>query len=271
MLSCSPLLRATTRLGAALCAILAGATAARAQTEAGIARDARTQQPLACQHVALVDSAGRAVRHTVTDSMGRFMLDAPAAGLYRVRFESFGWEPLAGPLDTLKDGDFKQRAYPVAFTNVLVPSRPLDSLTWAQANVNKRLDKAAVDSMFAPGRRFSEWKRSLEETSAWKSRRVEGGVDLRYPGGMLERGTEGSVVVRFVVDSTGRARRDSWTVLEASHDDFAQAFRRILDARWHPSTNEGRPVCDVVQHYVRFELDRRDPENTMAHVTVMNE
>ena len=39
-----------------------------AQTEAGVARDAKSGAPLECLHVTLVDSTNRAVAHTVTDA-----------------------------------------------------------------------------------------------------------------------------------------------------------------------------------------------------------
>lgn len=100
-----------------------------AQTEGGVARDAKSGAPLECLHVALVDSTNRAVAHTVTDATGQFQLEAPRPGPYRVRFELFGWEPLGGPLDTLADGDLKQRRYPLDFVNLLMPKGlPLRSI-----------------------------------------------------------------------------------------------------------------------------------------------
>src|SRR5947209_125948 len=90
------------RLCAALaCALPAARAGAQGPTEAGMARDARLRTPLECLHVVLLDSTERAIAHTVTDSGGRFMLQAPGPGRFRVRFEIFGWAPLVGPLDTL--------------------------------------------------------------------------------------------------------------------------------------------------------------------------
>ena len=62
-----------------------------------------------------LDSADRAVAHSVTDSAGTFVLVAPAAGVYRVGFEIFGWERLVGPVDTLRDGELRERVYPLTF------------------------------------------------------------------------------------------------------------------------------------------------------------
>lgn len=82
----------TTSRAAAFLALLALlALPARALTqqpaEAGLARDAATREPLECLHVALVDSAERAVAHGVTDSAGMFVLVAPGPGAFSVRFE----------------------------------------------------------------------------------------------------------------------------------------------------------------------------------------
>jgi hypothetical protein len=238
----------------------------------GIVRDARSRTPLECLHVALADSSGDAVAHTVTDSAGRFLIEAPTPGVYRVRFESYGWDPMAGPLDTLREGDFPQRIYPVAFTDLMVPSRGLDSLTMQSLPVNKRFDKKAVDSVLAPARQLGEWKRSLEENSAWKSRRLNPrSVNIRYPEGLRNKRIEGAAVVRFIVDSTGRPRRESYVVIEASHPDFGNALRGFLGGRWTPSTLTGRPTCDVVQHYVRFGIDDRDPHYRGANIWIVNE
>ncbi|MBW8768268.1 MAG: carboxypeptidase regulatory-like domain-containing protein, partial [Gemmatimonadetes bacterium] len=75
--------------------------------EGGIARDAARGTPYECLHVALLDSSGKIVEHAVTDSAGRFLLEAPRPGVYRVQFVIPGAEPLSGPADTLNEGDFK--------------------------------------------------------------------------------------------------------------------------------------------------------------------
>ena len=88
---------------------------AQPPAESGVARDAKSGAPLRCLHVTLVDSTDRAVAHTVTDSTGTFVIVAPAKGVYRVGFEIFGWERLVGPVDTLSDGELRERAYPLTF------------------------------------------------------------------------------------------------------------------------------------------------------------
>ena len=63
-------------LGAATVASLVPAHLSAQLVEAGIARDAKRGTPLECLHVALLDSKGRAVGHTVTDATGQFQLEA---------------------------------------------------------------------------------------------------------------------------------------------------------------------------------------------------
>jgi hypothetical protein len=261
----------STAFTAAAILLLTAAAPAYGQMQAGIVRDARSQSPLACVHVSLVDSAGNAVRHTVTDSLGQFYLDAPKPGAYRVRLSTFGWQPFEGPLDTLADVDFKQGSYSVAFTDLPQPIQ-LDSLSYRLIPVEKRSDRATVDSLLAPRRRFAEELRRREDVSGWKSRRIEPrSAMFRYPEGLRRAGIGGGAIVRFIVDSTGRARRESWSVIKTSHEGFAQVLRSFLDARWTPSSNGGQPVCELVQYYVHFEFDTRYLPGRMAAIVIMNE
>ena len=90
----------------ALAMLLAGPTQLAAQPPAmsGIARHADSGKPLECLHVALADSLGRTVAHTVTDAAGTFVVVAPDTGAFRVRFIVQGYEPLQGPLLHLTAG-----------------------------------------------------------------------------------------------------------------------------------------------------------------------
>src|SRR5439155_17019054 len=100
-------------LGAATLACLVPANLSAQLVEAGVARDAKRGTPLECLHVALLDSAGRAIQHTVTDATGQFLLEAPRPGRYRVQFVIYRWEPLVGSVDTLAEGAFKHFVYPL--------------------------------------------------------------------------------------------------------------------------------------------------------------
>lgn len=237
-----------------------------AQSEAGVARDQKSGAPLECLHVVLADSTDRAVAHTVTDSAGRFMLEAPHPGPYRVRFELYGWEPLAGPLDTLADGDFRQRRYPLDFTGILLPKdlprrTVLDSAESVRAE-HDRQEREAYN-------RFFRELHSRVDSTAWRSRVIipNKAIQLHYPRDMFARGLQGSVVAQVIIDSTGKARSETWQPLRVAHRDFEKVVRSVLDdMRWSPALLEGHPSCELTRSVVEFSLDFSSPSVKWAHI-----
>ncbi|HEX7977320.1 MAG TPA: hypothetical protein VF461_01860 [Gemmatimonadaceae bacterium] len=231
-------------LGAATLATFAPARLSAQMVEAGVARDAKSGTPLECLHVALIDSAGRAVQHTVTNASGQFMLEARRPGKYRVQFLIFRWEPLVGPVDTLAEGAFKHRVYPLTFANMLVTDT---SSVRQQGDAAKRDSKEKVQEI-------DDLLRADESYAGWQSRRAmrfSGG--LHYPDSLFMRTIGGSVLARFIVDATGRARPASWVTLFATHPEFENAVKSTLpDARWMPAQNAGQAVCELVMDYTRF-------------------
>ena len=258
------------RLAAALTLTLAlcWPTHLAAQTEAGVARDAKSGAPLECLHVALVDSTNRAIAHTVTDATGQFQLEAPHPGPYRVRFELFGWEPLGGPLDTLADGDFKQRRYPLDFVNVMTPKGlPLRSILDTAESVHKQHDLEEKEAYS----RFYRALREKEDSAAWRSRGITSvGTGVRYPEGLRRQGVQGSVVEQVIIDSTGQARPDSWQTLRSAHQDFEKAVRTAReDWHWRPALMAGKPVCELTRGVVQFTVDFTIPGYQWANVTFL--
>jgi hypothetical protein len=158
-------------LGAATLACLAPARLSAQMVEAGVARDAKLGTPLACLHVALLDSAGKAIQHTVTDAKGQFLLEAPRPGKYRVQFVIYRWEPLAGPVDTLTEGTSKQRVYPLTFANMLIADTSSVRQQGADAHDNKEKVQAIDDLL-----------RADESYSGWQIRRaMRFAYGLKYP------------------------------------------------------------------------------------------
>ena len=215
---------------------------AQPPAESGIARDAQSGAPLRCLHIALVDSSDRAVAHAVTDSNGTFVIVAPSAGVYRVGFEIFGWERLVGPVDTLRDGELRERAYPLTFAHEL-----------------------HGDSVAPGGDLIAALRR--RESDAWHSASAETpDVAIRYPRRMAIARLSGDVVAQYVVDERGRVPGDSWRPLAFTNDDFLIALRAHLPTmRYQPARLAGRPVCELVRNRVAF--DWRAP---MPFVTVFN-
>ena len=214
----------------AVAMLVVGRTAlAQPPAESGIARDARGGAPLPCLHVMLIDAEDNPVAHTVTDSAGTFVLVAPAPGVYRVGFEIFGWERLVGPVDTLREGEMRERAYPLEFARILRP------------------DSASPADMLAALRR--------REGSAWRSALAASpDASIRYPKTMLTEQVSGGAIAQYVVDERGRARAESWRPIESSNPEFLAALRAYLPAmRYEPARLDGRPVCQLVRNHVRFD------------------
>jgi hypothetical protein len=203
--------------------------AAQPPAASGIARDARLRTPLECLHVALVDSADRAVAHTVTDAAGTFVLVAPAPGAYRVRFEIFGWETLVGPLDTLAAGELREREYPLAFTNALRGGGT------------------------SPGEFIEALRR--REGAAWQSASaMPPDGPIRYPTRMAAVGTSGGAVAQYIVAENGTVRSDSWRPIDSTHEEFLGALRAFVPSmRYRPARLDGKPVCQLIRNNAKFE------------------
>ena len=230
--------------GAATFASLAPTHLSAQLVEAGIARDAKRGTPLECLHVALLDATGHAVQHTVTDAKGQFQLEATRPGAYRVQFLIYRWEPLVGPVDTLAEGTFNHRAYPLDFTNMLIA----DTSSVRQEGATKGRDNEEKV------KQIDELLRTDESYDGWQSRRaMRFAYGMEYPPDLFTAGVSGSVLARFIVEPTGLARRDSWLTLFASHPQFENAVRGTLsDARWMPAQNAGQAVCELVMDFTRF-------------------
>ena len=82
-----------------------------------------------------------------------------------------------------------------------------------------------------------------------------GAVSPRYPAMLRERGIEGSVTLRFVVDTAGRVEPASVTVVSSTHELFAAAARAALPAlRFTPAAAGGRRVRQLVELPFAFEI-----------------
>ena len=254
-------------VASALVLVLCWPAIAPAQmAEGGVARDAKTGAPLECLHVVLADSANRAVAHTVTDAAGQFMLEATRPGTYRVRFEIFGWESLSGPLDTLAEGSFKQRRYPLDFEGILLPKDlPRRTVLDSAESVRAQHDRQERDAY----KRFFDELKSRVDSGAWRSRVIipDSTLKLNYPREMFRRGLQGYLVAQVIIDSTGKARDDTWQPLRVAHPDFEKAVHSVLvDMRWHPAMLDGHPSCELTRNVVQFSLDFSSPSVKWAHI-----
>jgi periplasmic protein TonB len=86
---------------------------------------------------------------------------------------------------------------------------------------------------------------------------LPGAATPAYPEILKTSGVEGEALVRFVVDTLGRAEVGSFQVLEASHDAFGAAVRAALPRmRFLPAEAGGRKVRMLVQQRFAFALQR---------------
>jgi TonB family protein len=78
-----------------------------------------------------------------------------------------------------------------------------------------------------------------------------------YPSSMLSAGVEAHVLMRFVVDSTGRVDAKSLVFPQGVHQLFTEAVKRaLLRSRYFPAELAGRRVAQrVVQDFV-FQIQR---------------
>lgn len=77
----------------------------------------------------------------------------------------------------------------------------------------------------------------------------------RYPAALRDAGLPGRVVVRFVVDTLGRAELGDVVIVEATHALFAESVRNALERyRFSSGEVEGRKVRAMVQLPFTFSL-----------------
>jgi TonB family protein len=80
---------------------------------------------------------------------------------------------------------------------------------------------------------------------------------LRYPPDLKAKRISGSVVLRFIVDSSGHVERGSERVLRTSHPAFtAAAMSTLSTARLTPALRKDKHVRQVVEQAFVFEPKR---------------
>lgn len=78
-----------------------------------------------------------------------------------------------------------------------------------------------------------------------------------YPDSLLAREVEGEARVLFVIDSTGRAVEQTFTVLSSNHPGFSEAVRLALPRmRFKPATMGPKAVAQRVEQTFVFKITR---------------
>ncbi len=79
----------------------------------------------------------------------------------------------------------------------------------------------------------------------------------RYPESLRQAGVDGSVLIQFTVDTTGRVDMGSVKVLNSTHDMFTSAVRQSLGAfRFKPAEVNGKRVPALAQMPFEFHLSK---------------
>jgi outer membrane biosynthesis protein TonB len=80
-----------------------------------------------------------------------------------------------------------------------------------------------------------------------------------YPPALLKLGVEGSVMVRYVVDSLGIADIATLQIIRASRIEFAMAIREALPGmRFTPARMGGKAVPQLVEQPFNFRIQKPD-------------
>ena len=79
----------------------------------------------------------------------------------------------------------------------------------------------------------------------------------RYPESLRQAGVDGSVLVQFTVDTTGRVDMGSVKVLNSTHEMFTSAVRQSLGSfRFKPAEVNGKRVPALAQMPFEFHLNK---------------
>jgi len=79
----------------------------------------------------------------------------------------------------------------------------------------------------------------------------------KYPDYLRQAGIEGTVVVRFTVDTTGRVDRKSAQVISTTHDLFSRAVLEALDGfRFKPAEVGTRRVAALAEMPFEFRISK---------------
>lgn len=85
-------------VGAALAVVLVAAPSAFAQVASGHVTDGSTGAPVVGAEISLLTGSRDVVRRSVSDSDGRYSIEAPEPGAYTLQADFLGYERLESPL-----------------------------------------------------------------------------------------------------------------------------------------------------------------------------
>lgn len=124
---------------------------------------------------------------------------------------------------------------------------------FGKVDTRQLVDGSSVWALTHPGR-YGAYTEEVVEKTAWPR---EDNPRPNYPETLKRAGVEGSFVVEFVVDSTGRVDPKTFSFPKAAHPAFLRAVRDcLLRSRYFPAELAGIRVRQLVSQQFTFVIAR---------------
>lgn len=124
---------------------------------------------------------------------------------------------------------------------------------FGKVDTQQLVDASPYWALSHPGR-DGAYSEDVVEKTAWPR---EDNPRPRYPDALKDAGIEGSFMVQFVVDSTGRVDPKTLSFPKAAHPAFLRAVRdALLRSRYFPAELAGIRVRQLVQQQFTFVIAR---------------
>lgn len=124
-----------------------------------------------------------------------------------------------------------------------------DSIVIGRGSSSAGLAAALVDDGDREGR--TAWIGADLQT------RILVSVRPRYPESLRQAAIDGTVLVRFVIDTTGKVDMTSVAVVSSTHDLFTRAVREALPGfRFKPAEARGQRVRSLAEMPFQFQVTR---------------
>jgi TonB family protein len=143
---------------------------------------------------------------------------------------------------------------PVINTDVDLTSRISDAKDFGDADADALVNRSSMYALAHPGPNGAYTQDAVEKT-VWP---MADNPHPRYPDELQRAGVEGTLVVQFVVDSTGRVDAKTLAFPDNAQPGFLRAIRdALLHSRFLPAELAGIRVRQLVQQQFSFVLIRR--------------
>jgi protein TonB len=142
---------------------------------------------------------------------------------------------------------------PAVATETNLSSRITSESDFGEVDTGKLVDASAMWALTHPGKNGA-YTQDVVERVAWPHR---DNPRPRYPAELQRAGIEGSLLVQFVVDSTGRVDEKTLSFPSDAQPGFLHAIRdALVRSRYFPAELAGMRVRQLVQQQFSFVIAR---------------